>query len=473
MNNKYSNYLTSIKPLLENLVKELSKEYKYVSILGSDSTGKRINVSSNSTQVKENPFNERGFVLRIHNGYNYAEYSFNEIDENKIDYIKERIKSSLLINSSIKSSKHIQLKEYEILNEESLTKDFYKDFNNSNLTTKEIIDKLNGYVKEMMNSDNVVNAFAIYVNSNISKVFISNKRNITQFYSWTNVMTMPIVFDGKNSNSFYGACSGSNDKEVFEKQDIKIKQTIKNAQDLLNSTQPIPGVYDVITSPEVTGLIAHEAFGHGVEMDMFVKQRALATKYINSQVASSITTMHEAAKGNEECSSYFFDDEGVLAHDTIEIQNGILKTGVCDSISALTLNIEPTGNGKRQSFERKAYTRMTSTYFESSKDKLEDMIKSIKKGYLIEGMHSGMEDPKNWGIQCAAALGREIIDGKFTGKVIAPVMMTGYVPDLLNSISMISENVELFGSGMCGKGYKEWVKTADGGPYLKVRVNIG
>ena len=69
-------------------------------------------------------------------------------------------------------------------------------------------------------------------------------------------------------------------------------------------------------------------------------------------------------------------------------------------------------------------------------------------------------------------IGREIKDGKLTGKVISPVCLSGYVPDLLNSISMVSDTLTLSGSGYCGKGYKEWVKVSDGGPAIKARVTI-
>ena len=84
-----------------------------------------------------------------------------------------------------------------------------------------------------------------------------------------------------------------------------------------------------------------------------------------------------------------------------------------------------------------------------------------------------MEDPKHWGIQCIIKLGREIKDGKLTGKVVAPIIMTGYVPDLLGNVSMRSKDRVVFGSGGCGKGHKEWVKVADGGPYLKTKARLG
>ena len=216
-------------------------------------------------------------------------------------------------------------------------------------------------------------------------------------------------------------------------------------------------------------MIAHEAFGHGVEMDMFVKHRALGEHYIDQRVGSDLVTMHEGALCAENVASYVFDDEGIRAGDTTEIDHGILKTGICDALSALRLGIAPTGNGKRQNFEHKVYTRMTNTLFDKGNDTLENMIASIEHGYLLEGMQSGMEDPKHWGIQCIISLGREIRNGKLTGKVVAPIIMTGYVPDILGNITMASNQQEVFGNGFCGKGHKEIVKVADGGPYLKTK----
>ena len=101
------------------------------------------------------------------------------------------------------------------------------------------------------------------------------------------------------------------------------------------------------------------------------------------------------------------------------------------------------------------------------------MIASVKHGYMLFETNNGMEDPKNWAIQCTAEYGIEIVDGKLTENYVSPVVMSGYVPDLLKSIDMISDGMEIEGSGMCGKGYKEWVRVSDGGPALKARVKLG
>ena len=233
-----------------------------------------------------------------------------------------------------------------------------------------------------------------------------------------------------------------------------------------------PGTYDVITDSSISGLIAHEAFGHGVEMDQFLKDRALAKHFVGSYVASPITGMRDGAAAVHSAASYFFDDDGVPAGDTKIIDKGVLVKGLSDLSTASQLGTVPSGNGRRDSYRRKAYSRMTNTFFEAGTDTLEEMIASVKHGYMLFDTNNGMEDPKNWQIQCTAEYGIEIVDGHLTDHYVSPVVMSGYVPDLLRSISMVSDTVTIHGSGMCGKGYKEWVRVSDGGPALKVKVKL-
>ena len=83
-----------------------------------------------------------------------------------------------------------------------------------------------------------------------------------------------------------------------------------------------------------------------------------------------------------------------------------------------------------------------------------------------------MEDPKGWGIQLEGLYLERISSGKLTGQIFSPVIVTGYVPDLLCSIDMVGNESEMSTLGMCGKGYKEWVKVTDGGPYLRLKARI-
>ena len=466
-----SEFLSGSKPLIKKLVETLNESYKYVSVLGTDTKGKTIRVSKTSINVNDFWLAERGFVVRIHNGVNYSEYSFNEIHEDNLKAIVEEIETKLN-----KLSAGISVNEYKIIEDEEISGSFLGEVEiDPEKISTEVILKTLTEIKDaaLAYSDSIANLNVTYNSIHVSKIFISSKKDLEQSYMLSEGYVNSVARKDGKTKDYYKSFSGLKGFELVDELKSVYKEVVDTSIALLQAKNAVPGEYDVICAPDIAGLIAHEAFGHGVEMDMFVKDRAKGAQFIDKEVASKLTTMHDGAAAANHMSSYFFDDEGTIGTDTIVIEKGVLKAGLADLLSALKLGTTPTGNGKRQSFERKAYARMTNTFFETGNDKLVDMIASIKTGYLLEGLYSGMEDPKNWGIQCIANLGREIKDGKLTGNLITPVVMTGYVPDLLKSISMVSDRLELDGAGYCGKGYKEFVKTSSGGPYIKAKVRLG
>ena len=470
---KMSNYLIEIKPKVVELIKLLSETFDYVSVLSTDVCGTSYRVGQRQTSVGDYGFGERGFVERVYYNQTYLEYSFNEIDnvEELANTITKQLKEELIALEELQISKM----ESPFIYEEEISKEMLGEIevDPESIQSSEILDCLKQISDAGAKHEGIIEFMASMSFAHVNKMFLSNKKDLMQSYAYAEGMIGAIGTNGVKSDMAYESFSGLKGVEILKEMNERVDTVIQNLKDKLNAEPVIPGMYDVIVSPEVAGLIAHEAFGHGVEMDMFVKERALAKDYINEKVASDITCMKDGARSANQVSSYLFDDEGTLGSDTTIIQNGTLVTGISDLLSALRLNTTPTGNGKRESFERKAYARMTNTIFTPGTSTKEEMIASIEDGYLLEGMDSGMEDPKHWGIQCVVAMGREIKNGKLTGKTVAPVTLTGYVPELLKSISMVSNDFELFGSGACGKGHKEWVKVSDGGPYLKCKVRLG
>ena len=356
--------------------------------------------------------------------------------------------------------------------EEKLVKDFIRKNKGKDYKEDEIIDILKAKVNEYV-KDEIINIYAAIECNEYQKMFISKDRELTQYYTWTNASSYAISRRESSIKDAYSGNGYSSLEDAIKDLDSLFKYSSETAVKLQDAKPPVPGIYTIITNPSITGLIAHEAFGHGVELDMYVKDRAKSKEYIDKEVASPLITMHDGASAALSSASYFFDDDGVIAQDTVIIENGILKRGISDALSALELGLKPTGNGRRQSYKRKAYTRMTNTFFSKGTSTLENMIKSVDYGYYICDTNNGMEDPKNWGIQCTALYGLEIKNGEFTGNIISPVVMSGYVIDLLESISMVSNKEKIIGSGSCGKGYKEWVRVSDGGASIKARVKIG
>ncbi|MBQ8955024.1 MAG: TldD/PmbA family protein [Clostridia bacterium] len=473
----FSQFLASQADGLKALIALLGQKYDYVSVLSTDSRGFAVRISQRAKSVVNDTMTtERGHVVRVHKDGLYSEAAFNEFDpahpEIKAGELAQALDRQLAV------LKAAGVEPYDTAALEDAPQTLFVEMDTERLPENEDMEALIAALSAISDEgvkrgEGVIDCMANAQSTHISKMFLTAHRDLRQSYVYSEGSVGVIaVKDGRNEMSHEGV-SGRKGPELFEALSGKLDSALKVSQELLSAGRVEPGEYDIITAPDVSGLIAHEAFGHGVEMDMFVKERALGAQYIDQRVGSDCVTMHEGALCAEDVTSYAFDDEGTLAGDVTEIDHGILKTGICDALSALRLGTKPTGNGKRENFEHKVYTRMTNTVFDSGSDKLEDMIASIKKGYLLEGISSGMEDPKHWGIQCIVERGYEIVDGRLTGKVVAPVVMTGYVPDLLGSVSMVSPDRAVFGTGGCGKGHKEWVKVADGGPYLKARARLG
>jgi len=465
----FSAFLDGSRDFLKAVVKELKKDFAYVGILGTDVRSRTIAVNRAGTTVAEGGrLDECGFVMRLHDGKAFYEYSFDKLTSPEA--IVKAAKESLRLSSSLKE-KTISC---PVPKDEKLKKSFSRENDFKDYTNEQLVSFAKDLVDAALKKDekHILNAFVSIAPYTVNKLFISENRELDQTFSWVNAYYMLTYSDGKTVSPRSSAYATTIKEAIAPLPDLLEGLVTRGAA--LAHAKPIePGVYDVITDPDMSGLIAHEAFGHGVEMDQFVKDRALAKSYMNKYVASPITNMRDGAAATISCASYFFDDDGILAQDTQIIKDGILISGLSDIASASQLGTAPTGNGRRESFKRKAYTRMTNTFFDGGKDKLEDMIASIKHGYFLCQMNNGMEDPKNWNIQCAAEYGIEIIDGKLTDNYVSPVVLSGSVPELLKSISMISGDVEVVGAGGCGKGYKEWVRVSSGGPYLKARAKLG
>ena len=463
----FSNYLNGMRADCAALVRALGKHFSYVSILGTDVRASVIRADRRSSAVQDGR-GECGFVIKMHDKGAFYEYSLDDITGDK-EALAQRIVDAVRVSGPL-AERTISTPALE---DAPMAQDFERETDFADYSDESLLSLCRELSAELCAKDEkVANAVVIVQPFEVSKLFVTKNRQLSQHYGWANGIMM-VVYAGERMVQARHAEGAGNLADIVADLRAHTDSVIDLARHLVTAKPIVPGVYDVITDSSISGLIAHEAFGHGVEMDQFVKDRALAKQYMGKYVASPITNMHDGAAAAYSVASYFFDDDGVLAHDTQIIKDGVLVAGLSDLASAAQLGTSPTGNGRRDNYRRKAYARMTNTFFEPGKDRLEDMIASVKHGYMLFETDNGMEDPKNWQIQCTAEYGIEIVDGKLTENYVSPVVMSGSVPELLKSISMVSGDLKVIGCGMCGKGYKEWVRVSDGGPNLKVRVKLG
>jgi TldD protein len=317
----------------------------------------------------------------------------------------------------------------------------------------------------------VVEAQAHYREEHVYSVFVNRVTEMAQKICRVSYGFYDVFSEGGVVRADGEGNGGTGGFELGVLEESKWDEVARRIPGLLKATPIEPGYYDVIVHPGPAGLIAHEAFGHGVETDMFLKGRARSREYVGKTVGSELVNLFDDSTYPGGYCTFGFDDEGQPALKTQILRNGVFIQGLTDLNSAMRLGIPRTANGRRQD-TNKAYPRMTNTYFGPGKDSLEDMIASIEHGIYLGQAESGMEDPKDWGVQCVMAWGRAIDGGKFSGRYHTHIGLTGYVPDLLQSVSMAGNDLRLFG-GHCGKGHKEMIRVGMGGPHLKMKARLG
>jgi TldD protein len=342
------------------------------------------------------------------------------------------------------------------------------------LSVQEKLDRCRDLHRRVKDRDpRIVNSQVLYGELNEHAVFASQYADLAQRVQRVRIFIFVIVAgqDGKIQYD-YTAKSGGAGWEVLNFSDEEIQKLVDNAVALLSAERIEPGEYQIITAPGVSGVICHESFGHGVETDMFLKERARAAYFIDRTVGSLLVNILDDPSRPGAYGSYFFDDEGRMASPTQIVENGIFRRGITDFYSATALGIPRSANGRRQDYSRKAYARMSNTYFDAGTSTLQDMLAQVDHGVYLDKWSSGMEDPQGWGIQVTCHYGHEIKGGKITDRVFSPIGVSGYVPDVLQSISAVSQGLSL-DAGSCGKGHKENVPVSSGGPHLRLKARLG
>jgi predicted Zn-dependent protease len=318
-------------------------------------------------------------------------------------------------------------------------------------------------------------------------IFTDRAKNMSQNLPIITGMVMSQTTKGKIGRTMVGGLGGFETLNFSERDFFK---TVELPHILDNALCLEPGTYPVITGPTVTGVFAHEAFGHTMESDTVRQGRSIYSLFAGKKVGNDNATIINnpgifsmADKPYGPNGSYYFDHEGELSREQVILDHGLLGQPMTDLLSSLHLKITRSANGKRESWRRPTLSRQTNTYFSPGDKTLDELISLVRgRGFLTTEHHGGMEDPKGAHLTAGADYFEEIVDGKITGRYfIGPkgghIELTGYVPDLLSGIVAktkldyapgvhpISRH-SLNKSGGCGKYHKELVKAGSGGPYI-------
>jgi TldD protein len=220
---------------------------------------------------------------------------------------------------------------------------------------------------------------------------------------------------------------------------------------MLDARDAPAGEMTVVLGPGDSGILLHEAVGHGLEADFNRKETSKYTGQIGKPVASPLCTVVDDGTIASSRGAINVDDEGYVGQRNTLIENGVLVGYMHDRLSAKHYGIQPTGNGRRESFRSMPLPRMTNTSLLGGKDSPEDIIKSVSRGIYAKRFSGGQVDISNGDFVFSLSESYLIEDGKLTAP-LKGVNLIGNGPDVLQRVDMLGTDYELSdGIWTCGK----------------------
>src|SRR4051795_10942844 len=230
--------------------------------------------------------------------------------------------------------------------------------------------------------------------------------------------------------------------------DIALAQALTN----LESVAAPAGEMPVVLGPGWPGVLLHEAVGHGLEGDFNRKGTSAFSGRIGERVAAPGVTVVDDGSLGERRGSLSIDDEGAPTRCTTLIEDGILKGYLQDRLNARLMGVEPTGNGRRESFAHAPMPRMTNTFMLGGHEDPGEILARAGNGIYAKSFGGGQVDITSGKFVFSCTEAYRIENGRL-GAPIKGATLIGDGPTVLTRVAAIGNDMALDeGVGICGKG---------------------
>lgn len=220
---------------------------------------------------------------------------------------------------------------------------------------------------------------------------------------------------------------------------------------MLDAREAPAGQMPVVLGNGDSGVLLHEAVGHGLEADFNRKKTSNYSGQMGKDVASPLCTVVDDGTIPSSRGSINIDDEGFAPARNVLIEDGVLRSYMHDRLSTAHFGGAPSGNGRRQDYRHVPLPRMTNTYLLPGQSTPEEIIASVKNGIYARSFSGGQVNISNGDFVFSVTEGYLIEDGKITAPV-RDVNLIGNGPDVLRHVSMVGDDFALSdGRWTCGK----------------------
>jgi TldD protein len=277
----------------------------------------------------------------------------------------------------------------------------------------------------------------------------------------------------RESNGYNVAARDGMEFYTDERLDRVVREAVARTTILFDSAVPEAGEMPIVMAAGSSGILLHEAIGHGMEADFNRKNTSIYADKIGKPIARPFVTIVDDGTGDHQRGAINVDDEGVVAGRTVLVENGVLTTYLHDTISAKHYGVKPTGNGRRESYRHAPLPRMRSTYMENGPHAPEEIIRSVKKGIYCQNFTNGQVQIGAGDFTFYVKNGYLIEDGKLT-RPVKDVNIIGNGPKVLELVDMVSDDLGIDEGGWtCGKNGQS-VPVSQGMPTVRVAsITVG
>lgn len=278
-------------------------------------------------------------------------------------------------------------------------------------------------------------------------------RIVTDHRPMTRITAVVTAKQGNETQSGYSNIAAREEFSWYteERLNTMVQEAVDRTMILFDARRPPAGEMPVILASGASGILLHEAIGHGMEADFNRKGTSIYSDMIGKKVAEPFITIVDQADIPRERGALNYDDEGNRAGRTELVKDGILQSYLHDEISAKQYGLKTTGSGRRQSYKYAPMPRMSCTFMEDGPHTKDEIIEAVDHGIICETYTNGQVQIGAGDYTFYVKNGWLVEGGKVTAP-IKDVNIIGNGPESLKRITMVANDARLdTGGWTCGK----------------------
>ncbi len=459
--------MKELKAKQRNLLRELIQKHKeacdYLEIRLEQSAESGLVFSGKELESLTQKQEQGGYVRALIKG-GWGEASFNDLSQIE-SYVQQAIQSAKRIGKGTSQLASVNGVEDDValdLKEDPRT-----------LALEEKVKLFSNYNQQILKADPLITSSRVGYFDQHKILWIANSfgTNIVQEKLDLAGRMTAIATNGKNSQAYGTTFGSSNNFGVTRNLEKQVTKACADAVELVKAPKVKGGSYPVVIDPILTGVFAHEAFGHLSEGDnVYESEQMKQVMKLGTEFGRPILNIFDTGLTTGSRAYMKYDDEGVPTEETPLIKEGKLVGRLHSLETAGKMKEKPTGSARAMSYKFPPICRMRNTCIGPGTSSFEEMIKDIELGVYAVETNGGQTNGEIFAF--VASKGYMIRNGQIA-EMVRDVSLSGNVFETLKKIDAIGSDYTVRdAAGGCGKGGQWPLPTAESGPHIRIESAV-